>query len=834
MKVSLNWMREFTPIDLSPGELRDLLDDIGLVVDSVTLLGEGLDDVVVSQVVSIEPIDGATKIRKITVFDGTHELEIVCGAWNFQIGDKVPLARIGAVLPGGFEISKRKLKGVESYGMLCSVGELALDQYGFSGDDGIMILDTTRKEGELISKALSIIPDVVFDLALEPNRPDALSIVGVARDISARLGTPFSVTGNSTNASEDLDVVLPQGSRVAPGSLVRVDSNSSCGRFGAWRVDDVKVGQSSRLIQSRLLGCGMRPINAVVDISNYLMIERGQPSHPYDLNKLGQGSLQVRLARKGETIVTLDGLERSLSTQDTVICDGDDWPVGIAGVMGGQNSQIDAATHSLLIEVANFSPQAIGRTAKRLGLRSDASVRFERGADPNAIEPIGWRFVELLVSNGVIGPVNGDGPLVTFDGYQLDHPVESSKVTLRLGRYSQITGSNIDMDEAIGILGSLDFRTRPTSSGDLTVEIPTFRPDCEREIDIIEELIRIKGYSTVTRSVPASPFVGGLSFYQSQRRLLRQVMSLECKAIEATTLSLVERGDAGYFTQGPELIELENPLSKTEAHLRQSMIPGLLRAISYNLDRGNSHNRLFEIGHNFVSADTGSYIGEREVLCYMCDLDNTTEPSLVVSRVMEVLRVLGNRFLEGQLVFEPTAQVGFRPGMVSKVVSRDRVLGLAGEIDPTIVSKFGLRNRRVGAIELETGWSFSIHDNVQIASRLLRAQKPAPSTAWIPSSFPSSQFDLAFIVPREIQAQKVSDYLLELASKAITYDGTYKIKLYDAYSGKDPSASERSLTYSVRLEPANSTLTDQEISTFRSRLIDGVEQAGLGKLRDFQ
>ncbi|HVT42102.1 MAG TPA: phenylalanine--tRNA ligase subunit beta, partial [Acidimicrobiales bacterium] len=406
MRAPLSWLRDFADFPDDVGTLRDALDDLGLVVEAIEHVGEGLGDVVVSRVLEIRPIEGADKIRLVLVDAGPGRgadggdgpLEIVCGADNFAVGDRVPLAPVGAILPGGFEIGRRKMKGIWSNGMLCSEEEL-----GFADEAaGLMILgdEAPGEPGTPLLDALGLAPDVVFDITVEGNRPDAWSMAGIARDLAGRLHLPFRPVEPPPPPAS--------GRAVESAATAAVDATDLCPRLTVSVVEEVTVGPSPQWIARRLLMAGMRPINNVVDASNYVMLELGQPTHPYDMARLPGPGLVVRRAAPGETVETLDGVARTVGVrgrslgdtgEDCLICDAEGVPVGIGGIMGGASSEIEADTTAVLLEAAYFAPMAIARTSKRLGLRTEASARFERGCDPWGIEPAVRRFFELLAES---------------------------------------------------------------------------------------------------------------------------------------------------------------------------------------------------------------------------------------------------------------------------------------------------------------------------------------------------------------------------------------------------------------------------------------------------
>ncbi len=510
MRVPLSWLRDFAPFVGEPAELAATLDDLGLVVEATELVGEGLDDIVVARVDEISAIEGADRIRRVVVDAGDGPVEVVCGAWNFEVGDLVPLAPVGAVLPGGFEIGRRKMKGVVSNGMLCSGRELGLSE----DHEGIMVLNGIEGAvpGRSFVEALGIERDVVFDVAVEANRPDAWSMAGVARDLAARLGLAFAIP----------DPTPPPRTGPSVDSLASVvlDDSELCPRFAARVMTGVTVGPSPDWLARRLTLAGMRPINNVVDASNYVMLELGQPTHPYDLDRLPGAGIVVRRAQPGETLTTLDGVVRELGTpgpalgdagQDCLICDANGDPVGIGGIMGGASSEIAESTTRVLLEAAYFVPIAIARTAKRLNLRTEASSRFERGVDPHGIDRAMDRFCELLAATS--GPSTAIAPgALDVRG---DVP-DAIALTVRAERINALLGTTFDTNQVAEGLAPLGFASEPgPEPGSLLVTVPTFRPDIRPapfgQADITEEVARTYGYSRLPRRQPAWPQPGGLT-----------------------------------------------------------------------------------------------------------------------------------------------------------------------------------------------------------------------------------------------------------------------------------------------------------------------------------
>ena len=525
MKVLLSWLREFAPLDASPEAIGDALAALGTPVESMERVGESFDGVVVARVVTLRPHPQADRVQLVDVDAGTGELmQVVCGAFNMHAGDHVPLASVGTVMPNGMEIARREVRGEWSNGMLCSAAELKL-----GGDAvGILILPEDTTLGTPLAEALGFAAeDVLYDLEVNPNRPDAMSVAGVARDLAAHFGVELRLP--AVAVAEDLSEAT------APVAKVEIVDGDLCGRFVARVLRGVQVGPSPRWLASRLTLLGMRPINNVVDVSNYVMLELGQPNHPYDLNRLAGAGIRVRRAQPGETMVTLDGVMRTFTAEDLLICNGEDAPIGVAGVMGGASTEISADTTDVLLEMAWFQPMAVAKTARRIGVRSEASARFEKGTDPWVIDLAAARFTELLaeMSPGtrlLSGAIDERGTL----------PVREP-VRLRTARVNSMLGTSLSADEIRGYLTGIGFGVVPVD-GDQDVLIPSFRPDCEVEIDLVEEVARTYGYERIGRTVPPFARAGGLTMRQYERRALRRVLAARGLS-EAMPLPFLAPGD---------------------------------------------------------------------------------------------------------------------------------------------------------------------------------------------------------------------------------------------------------------------------------------------------
>jgi phenylalanyl-tRNA synthetase beta chain len=792
VKVLLSWLQDFAPIEGDPFEIGEQLSDLGMAVEQLDLFGAGLEGIVVAKVLATRAHPNADKIQLVDVDAGDGEaLQIACGAFNMRPGDLVPLATVGTVMPDGTEIGRRKLRGEWSNGMLCSPREI-----GLGGDHaGIFILPPGLPVGAPFADAMGIERDALYDLEVNPNRPDAMSVAGVARDLAARLRLPFRLP--------DPRVDEVGGKHI---DSVRVDvlDPDRCGRFTTRVLQAVTVAESDPAIARRLTLLGMRPINSLVDVSNYVMLELGQPSHPYDLAKVRGGGLRVRRARAGEKLVTLDDMERAFTTDDLLICDGDDTPIGIAGIMGGADTEIDASTTDVLVEMAWFLPIAIAKSSRRLRLRSEASARFEKGTDPEVIELAHARFAELLASSRArleAGIVDVRGEL----------PVREP-IRVRSGRLNRLLGTELTAGDITHLLTPIGFASDPVDgavddpSADVEVTVPSWRYDSSTEIDVVEEVARHYGYGKIGRSVPATAHTGRLSDRQHERRRLRALL-VGRGLSEAMPLPFLAPGDlerSGLLGDG---IEITNPLVAEESILRTSLLPGLVKALATNAARRNTGVGLWEIGHVFRHRDDGSepLPDEREMVGVALGGRGAAEAVREWRAVAEVLGVSGVEIENG-------AVPGLHPTRSALLVGpSEEVVGAVGEIDPEVLEAHRIE-QRVGWLEVDL-------DSAAELPHRERIYRPV-------SIYPSSDIDLAFEVDDAVPATAVEATLRSAAGDRLAW-----LQLFDVYRGAGIAEGRRSLAYSLRLEALDHTLTDDEVAEVRRRCIEAVESAHAATLR---
>jgi phenylalanyl-tRNA synthetase beta chain len=817
VRTPLSWLRDFAPFEGDPAELAATLDDLGLVVESLERIGEGLDDVVVARVHEVGPIEGADRIRRVVVDAGGGQLEIVCGAWNFSEGDLVALAPAGTTLPGGLTIARRRLKGVVSEGMLCSPAELGLSEDAA----GLLVLSSVEgaRPGQPVGDALGLEPDVVFDITVEGNRPDAWCVAGIARDLAGRLGLPFAWPEPAPPAAG------PPAARLASAEVLDPDL---CPRLVVTVLSEVVVAPSPAWMARRLALAGMRSINNVVDASNYVMLELGQPTHPYDLDRLGGRGLRVRRARPGEVLVTLDGTARTLGRrglglgdtgEDCVICDAEDQVVGVAGIMGGTSTEISATTSVVLLEAAYFEPMVIARTSKRLGLRTEASARFERGCDPWRIDRAAARFCELVPGRPAGEPIDRRG--------LVPRPFE---VGLEVRRVNELLGTDLGAPDVARLIGPLGFACR-VSDGSLTVTVPTDRPDVRPPPfgvdDVVEEVARTYGYSRLPRRQPSWPQPGGLSAYQRDRRTVREVLC-GLGAFEAWTPSFVADEEHRRIGLVGPAVAVANPLVSEERFLRRALLPGLLAALAYNGDRRQGELRLFETGTVFVHPEAGAarvversghggaeaaiLPAEREMAALVLAKEGDDARTAVAawSVLAETLRLAEVALGSQATAWSLSELAGLHPTRSAPLLGpADLVVGAVGEVDPAVLEAFGIVGR-VGWLEVDLG---RLLDGDRVPRRR--------DEVTMPTRFPSSDIDLAFLVDDDVPAGLVTDTLRTAGGELLE-----SVSLFDVFRGEAVGPGRRSLAFRLRFSAPDRTLTDAEVGAVRQASIEAVTALG--------
>ncbi len=783
MKVLLSWLNEYGDFadptdDDAVQRLADTMTALGLAVEDIDRVGDTVDGVVSARVLRLEQHPDAAKVQRVYVDAGDgSERHVWCGAFNMQVGDVVPLATLGTTMPNGMTIERRGILGIDSEGMLCAADELGLG----TDHSGILILPADTELGVPYGEVLGIRPDVLFDLDLTRNRPDCWGYVGIARDVAAQMGIEFRPP---TPPEPEWG---PE--RTAPVELV---SGDRCGRFTSVVMSGVEVGPSPDWMQRRLLAAGMRPISNVVDASNYVTLELNQPTHAYDLETLGGGGFRIRVASEGEQMVTLDGETRTLTEADVLICDADDVPIGIGGVMGGLDSEISDTTTVVAHEIAWFTPLTVLQTSSRLGLRTEASARYERGCDPYIIDTAHARFAELLgetCPNLVVhaGKADERGPGL---------PPQERSTELRISEVNRVLGTELTADDLPPLLDPIGFTV--SGSGDTrTVAIPSWRPDSTEEIDVIEEVARHYGYERVGKTVPKSTVHGALSVKQQRRRLLREVL-LGLGISEAMPNPFLAPDTLAKAGLDGPTISITNPLVVEESVLRTSLRPGLLEAIAYNESHRATGVKLFEIGHVYPPG-SGELPDEYEALCVV--LAGEEAPA-----AMAVWREIATALGVGARVDQGRVPAGLHATRSATLQAGKDPTGAVGEVDPAVLQRFEV-TERVAILELNL-------DEV-----LGREPKPAQ---WKPvSKYPSSDLDLAFTLSDDVPAEKLEKAIRQGAGALLV-----GIDLFDVFRGESLGDGRRSLAYRVRLQADDRNLTDADIAEVRRGAVAAATKLG--------
>ena len=781
MKVLLSILREMADLPSDPEAIALALNSLGLAVEEMDVVGAPVPGVVTARILRMEKHPDAAKVTRCFVDAGDGvERHVWCGATNMKEGDIVPLATLGTTMPNGMEIARRGILGIDSEGMLCSEVELGMSDES----SGLLILPSDSPLGVSPFDVLGIEHDVVFDLDLTRNRADCWGHLGVARDLAAHFGVELRGPRIDTGA-RGADKSLP----------VVIDAEDNCGSFSLSYLSNVKVAPSPRWVSARLAHLGMRSINNVVDASNLVMLELNQPNHAYDADVVS--SFRVRFAEEGETLTTLDGQTRQLYTDDLLICNGStNAGVGLAGVMGDLHSEITDTTSTLALESAWFAPDPIRFAAQRHGLRSEASIRFERGVDPHGWVRGAERFVTILRETSPDATLHTGATLVQAASCPQPVVVETS-----LNHLNSLLGTVIPNDRIVSILQAIGFS--PTISGDvLSVVVPTWRPDCTEAVDIIEEVARHFGYDNIGKTVPKSAVYGRLSTFQQRRRVLRRVL-VGLGLDEAMPSPFLAFGDLPAVGLSEDnALRMANPLVADEAILRTSLRPGLLKSLRYNQTHRAPRIGLWEIGH--VYPTSGAQLPDETEQLTIVVAGGDAETALAQwNAVCDALSV-------GAQLDQSRVPSGLHPTRSATLARGKKIIGVVGEIDPMVLESLGIEGR-VSILEVDLS--------------TVLAEDPKPVQARDINRFPSSDLDLAFLVADDVPATNIQRALRQGAGKRLV-----SIELFDVYRGSGVPEGTRSLAFRLRLQEAGGTLTDAVLAAVQNECVAAAEKAG-GKLR---
>lgn len=796
MQISYQWLKDYVDFEYTPEELAHELTMAGFADEGKKYLDQGISKVVTGKIIALEKHPDADKLQICQIDVAQEEvLQIVTGAQNVKVGDVIPVALVGAELPIGLKIKKSKLRGIESKGMLCSGQELDMDKKILAPDqqDGILILPSDVPLGKDIIEVLGF-DDVLIDLDITTNRPDCLSVIGIAREVAALVGKKVKLP--QVNLAEDSPISAEKMAKIT------IEAPDLCPRYAARIVKNVKVQTSPLWLQRKIQAAGMRPINNIVDITNFILLELGQPLHAFDLSYLAGQEIIVRRAKDGEKIVTLDEQERALTNEMLVIADQEK-AVAIAGVMGGLNSEVTTETTTILIEAANFNPISVRKTSKRLGLRSEASNRFEKGLDPNIIDLALDRAAQLMAELGGGQVVAG----------RIDHypeKLQPKTISLRPERISRLLGANLKSEEIADILTRLEMQLEKAEDK-LLVTVPTFRLDIGREADLLEEVARIYGYDKIeVTALEGISMQGGKSYQHQMGDKIKENL-LSSGLYEVMTYSFINAKAYDWMGLAENdplrlAIPLANPLTEEHNVMRTTLIPSLLQVVAVNMTKQVKNVEIFELG--------AAYLPESlplEKLPYEQPLLAAAVTGKTVKTIWGNQEEIDFFYLKGVLEnlftdlgiadysFTSSQCAYLHPGKTAVVTVAGEEAGLIGEVHPDVLENYQI-NQRVYLFEINL-------DKIINKISLIHKYQQLPK-------YPSSTRDLAVVLKEEISAKKVEEIISQVGKDLI--EG---ISLFDVYQGEQVAAGYKSLAYSIIYRSLDRTLTEQEINPIQEEII---------------
>ncbi|MFT8321371.1 MAG: phenylalanine--tRNA ligase subunit beta [Bacillus sp. (in: firmicutes)] len=805
MLVSYKWLSEYVDIkDVSPQELADKITKGGIEVEGVDVLNEGIKNVVVGYVLEREQHPNADKLNKCLVDIGEDEpTQIICGAKNVDKGQKVAVAKVGAVLPGNFKIKKAKLRGEESNGMICSLQELGIESKLIAKDyaEGIFVFPSDVEVGKDALEYLER-DDSVLELGLTPNRSDCLSMLGVAYEVAAVLGK---------------EVLLPEvdyakaGGKASDYVQVKVENKEDAHSYTAKIIKNVKIAPSPLWMQGRLMAAGIRPHNNVVDITNYILLEYGQPLHAFDYDRLGSKEILVRRAKKDETIVTLDEAKRVLSEDNLVITNGET-TVAVAGVMGGANSEVQSDTTTVLLEAAYFNSNVIRKSSKVLNLRSEASARYEKGIDPNRVRAAAERAVQLL-------HLYAGGEIVEGEVVVDNVTAEPKTVSISIEKINKVLGTSLQVEEVNDIFARLQFETA-VEDAVFTVTVPTRRNDITIEEDLVEEVARLYGYDEIPTTLPIGESVpGALSPYQKKRRTVRKYLE-GAGLFQAITYALTSEKKVQQFaleTRKP--VRLSMPMSEERSLLRQSIIPQLLEVVKYNSARQNDSLAVYETGVVFLANEgaENELPEEREHVAGAITGLWHANPWQGEKKAVDFFVMKG--VLEGlfqklgvaeQISFARGAMDSLHPGRTATILFNNEVIGFVGQVHPQVQND----------LDIKETYCFELN-----LSKLLAADVEELQYSIIPR-FPSVTRDIALVVDKTILAGDIQTIIVEAGGKLLK-----EVQVFDLYEGDKMEEGKKSIAYTLKYFDPEQTLTDEMITKAHDKVLTAVKEKAGAVLR---
>ena len=799
MKASLNWLKEHVDIHLSPDELGDALTMAGLEVECIIKTEKNFNNIVVGEISSLKNHPNADKLSVCQVTTGEHIYSVVCGARNMRAGDKVALALEGALLANGMKIKKTKIRGEPSEGMLCSEQELGIGQ----DSTGIMILEDDLELNMEIVSALNL-NDHIFELNVTPNRPDCLCIIGIAREIAAITGktlkTPKIEFKEGDETTEDL-------------TSVEVQDTELCPRYSARLISDTVIGPAPFWMRRMLESVGIRPICNIVDITNFVLMEFGQPLHAFDFDLLSGRRVVVKRADHNEVFVSLDGVKRTLSNDTLIICDGEK-PIAIAGIMGGLNSEVKEDSSTILIESAYFNPTNIRKTSKKMGLQTESSFRFERGIDPEGVMRASNRATQLIVDL-----CGGNALKGAIDIYPCLLP--NKEISLGIKKTNRVLGTSLKKEEIKGYLNSIELDVRDFNGEKMNVGIPSFRIDLCREIDLIEEVARLNGYDNIPSTTPmarvASARMGSARVLEKNVKDIFSSMGF----YEIVNYSFISPDSIAVLNvssdhQYKNYIHIKNPLKEDQSIMRTTLIPGILKTMQTNVFNNNVNLKLFEIGTVFYLDKEQKLPSEKKMLSGLATGLRYGESWNVSGEEIDFFDLKGilENLFKGVNIKDYNFLSAFdipylHPGKSSIITIENNDIGLLGEVRPEVLEGFGLS---------KAAYIFEIDFDL-ILKHALSDKGIRPI-----SKYPPIIRDIALIVDETVQSKDIYDAMIGLNNSLIE-----DIQVFDVYKGEPIPFGKKSLAYRIKYQSNERTLTDKEVNALHESLITVlVDRLGAG------
>lgn len=787
MLVPVKWLKDYVNIeDINTRELADKLTMSGSHVDSIEEINKGVNKVVVGKIEKISTHTNADKLVITNINIGDDNLQIVTGAKNINEGDYVPVALVGSKLPSGMKIKKGELRGEVSNGMMCSAEELGINPDLISKElkNGIYILDQAYPLGKDIKEVLGLEGEVI-DFEITPNRSDCLSIIGMARETAATFKRVLNIPEvKVTNETDEIKNLV---------NNVEILNTKLCRRYYTKVVKNIQIEKSPLWLRRRLIESNVKPINNIVDITNYVMLEFGQPIHAFDLDKIKNRSIIVRNAVEGEIMTTLDGVERKLDTDMLVIAD-EESPMAIAGVMGGEDSEVKESTKSIFIESANFDGRNIRLTSRKLGLRTDASAKYEKDIDPNISELACNRVCQLIEEIGAGEVVAGN-----IDIYE--NRSNKREITLRVERVNSLLGIEIPIEFMLDTLNRLELKAE-IKDDNILVRVPNFRNDIKMETDLVEEIGRIYGF----HNIDSAPLIGSLTKGgKSKSREIQDNIKYSLTAMglnEITTYSFISSKSYDNINLPEESfkrrsVEIMNPLGEDFSVMRTTLIPNMLDVLSRNYKYGVEKAWAYEIGNSFIPKSLPVTTLPHEIKTLTIGMYGETNFSYLKGLLNELFSSLGIKGFE--YIVEENHHT-FHPGRCANILYGNHVLGTIGEIYPDVLGKYGIGERTYLA-ELDLDIIISI-------TKLDRKYKELPK-------YPAITRDIAIIVDKNILAKQIEDIIRKNGGNLLE-----EINLFDVYQGKQIPKGKKSIAYSIVYRALDKTLTDKEVSKAHDKVVD--------------